>query len=103
MHEHHSWFFTKEYIKDLNFKNIYGETIKWKFLGACEAYEMFDPPKKGMEVFSSSRVIDKNMKDKEILKQIFGPDETDDDYEKRTRFLHGEILSELVEKMGKKN
>ena len=87
----------KKYITDLNFKNAYGETVRWKFLEVCETFEMHEPPEEGAEVFSSTRLVDKKLKDKELIFQMFGPDELDDDYEKRMRFIKGEILRELTD------
>jgi hypothetical protein len=46
--------------------NPYGQRVRYKYLGECSAFELFDAPADGREVFSQTEVISKDHSDAEI-------------------------------------
>src|SRR6266545_254334 len=52
--------------------NKYGQRVVHRYLGAREAFELFDPPAAGREVFSSMRVVPADVSDAAIARQMVG-------------------------------
>lgn len=39
------------------YKNAFGQIVRTKYLGFCDAFELFDFPENGVEVFSSTQIL----------------------------------------------
>src|SRR2546428_1999943 len=48
----------REYVRGRH-TNPYGQRVVTRYLGACEAHWLFEPPGSGQEVFSTTEVIPK--------------------------------------------
>jgi hypothetical protein len=78
------------------FRNPYGQKIRIRFLGALEAFNMFDPPTSGCEVFSSMVVAKSAVADEKIVAARLGkPDKRH--WSKRKKFTDSEVLHALTE------
>jgi hypothetical protein len=53
--------------------NPYGQRVVTRYLGACDAFELFEPPSKQVEVFSTTEVVPKRVSDRSIVGQRLGP------------------------------
>src|SRR5262245_36715139 len=45
----------RRYVRDMRYRNAYGERVRQRYLGACDVFELFENPGAGIEVFSSNR------------------------------------------------
>lgn len=70
--------------------NRYGQTIKQRFLGASDAFEMFDRPGKGAEVFSATELVASTISDAQIRLSRMGREKRGDRW-RRTKFLQREF------------
>lgn len=61
----------EEYCK-YKFTNIYGQKVITKSVGVCEAFDLFDAPGAGVEVYSSNIVTDKRIDNKNLINMRFG-------------------------------
>jgi hypothetical protein len=53
--------------------NPYGQQVITRYLGACDAFELFDAPGEKAEVFSTTDVVPKDVADRHVIEQRFGP------------------------------
>ena len=60
------------YAEEVNFENPYGQQVSMTYLGQCEAYILLHDLEEGSEVFSSTEVIAKSVKDDTLLTRRFG-------------------------------
>src|SRR6266404_8331606 len=56
----------KEYC-NWEYTNPFGQKVKTKYLGACDAFILFDPPKSGTEVYSGMNAIDPTISDAKVI------------------------------------
>ncbi len=73
-------------------RNRYGQQIITRYLGDIEVFEMFDPPRSMIEVYSSMYTISGNIPDRTISDNHFGPRAA---LIERDQFLEREV-SELL-------
>lgn len=71
--------------------NAYGQRVMQRYLGACDAFELFDPPAPGREVYSATRVASGNVTDQALVRQFFGP--TEQTVQMRRKFLDSHLGS----------
>ena len=71
--------------------NPYGQRVKMRYLGACDAYHLFYPPVAGAEVFSSTEIMAKSLRDKSIVERRMGLVETTRSARRRKKFLDREL------------
>jgi hypothetical protein len=72
--------------------NPYGQRWVTRYLGACDAFELFDRPGEQAEVFSTTDVVPKHVPDRQVIEQRLGPrvDERTDK-ERRRNILNREF------------
>ena len=80
----------KEYASE-QYRNPYGQIVKQKYLGACEAFELYDDPASGVEVFSTTALIPQSISDNEIVKRHFGAREGKIERKRRRKFYNEEL------------
>jgi hypothetical protein len=80
-----------------SYRNIYGQRVVQRYLGTCDAYELFDPPAPSREVFSSTEVVSGSVTNEEIVSRRFG-DEMRPNRSARTKFMDAELLREVGSK-----
>jgi len=61
----------KEYC-NWKYTNPFGQKVKTKYLGACDAFILLDPPKSGTEVYSGMNVADPKISDSRVIENSFG-------------------------------
>ena len=64
----------KEASEYCNWKytNPFGQKVKTKYLGACDAFILLDPPKSGSEVYSGMNAVDPRISDSQVIEGSFG-------------------------------
>ena len=79
------------------YKNFYGQKVKQRYLKVCDAFELFDKPNKnGIEVFSSTEMASKKVKDSVLIENKFGKDESVESFKrKREKFWNAELLDKV--------
>lgn len=55
-------------------KNSYGHDIQVQYLGCCEAFEMFDNPEDGKEIYSQTNIYPSSLKKEDAIELRFGPE-----------------------------
>lgn len=80
----------KAYAKE-TYRNVYEQTVKCRYLGACDAFELYEEPAQGVEVFSSTEVISRRVSDKDVVNQHIGKTETAITSDKRRKFRNIEF------------
>lgn len=73
--------------------NFYGQTVKTRYLNACDAFELFDDPGPNIEVYSATALVPKNISDSQVLEQHLGADETNLSRQWRKKFLNAHLPS----------
>jgi len=78
------------------FVNIYGQTVKLKFLGALDAFAIVDlSPSAGCEVYSSTAIVSRGVSNERLVNERFGKPEKRA-AKTRHKFVDGEILSGVL-------
>ena len=72
--------------------NLYGQKVRMKYLGECDAYALFDPPGEGVEVFSRTELVSKRLRDRAIGTALFGTPEKSPNPVRR-KFLNRQLTS----------
>lgn len=72
-------------------RNPYGQTVKMRYLEACNAFLLYELPGVGVEVYSATEVVNKQIHDDEILDRKLGKQRGNDDRQQRLKFLHHEL------------
>lgn len=87
------------YAKSPQYRNPYGQRVRCRYLKACDAYELPDPPGFGVEVFSRTELVSADVHDDRINDRQLGAEEKRPD-PRRKNFLNelfsgrvGELLS----------
>ena len=52
--------------------NPYGQRVVTRYLGVCDAFELFEAPGAGAEVFSMTEVIPRRVSDRTVVDRRFG-------------------------------
>ncbi len=78
------------YTKE-TYRNVYEQTVRCRYLGACEAFELYEEPSPGVEVFSATEVISRSVSDEDVVNQYLGQPETDPIDAQRLKFLNLEF------------
>jgi hypothetical protein len=76
--------------------NPYGQRVVTRYLGACDAYELFDPPGAGKEVFSTTEIVGRGISDKAVVKQRLGHEETAREKKSRRSVLNREFAGSAM-------
>jgi uncharacterized protein DUF4288 len=73
------------------YRNPYGQSVKQRYLWACDAFELFDQPGAGVEVYSSTELVLQSVPDREITERRMGANETKDEERRRRKFFNAEL------------
>jgi uncharacterized protein DUF4288 len=57
----------KRYAAFVSWRNPYGQRLKQRYLGACNSFELSDPPGGGTEVYSDTFLAKKSVSDRKLL------------------------------------
>jgi hypothetical protein len=86
----------KRYCKATRYQNIYGQRVRLKFLGATDAFSMFDnTPGAGSEVYSTTAIVPNSIRDSRVVTMWWGKQERHG-RQARNKFIHGKILTEAL-------
>lgn len=87
----------RQYCQAISFRNIYGQRVRLKYLGAVDAFSMLDHhPAPGCEVYSSTALVPKSVSDSSVCKERFGK-QPERGARSRFKFLDVEIISEALQ------
>ena len=75
----------------LDYVNPYGQRVVMRYLGACETFELFDPPGHAREVFSTTELVSKRVPDRLVIDRRMGIDEGPRPSLRRKKFLNQEF------------
>jgi hypothetical protein len=100
---------TKEarvYCKQTRSQNIYGQKRLMRFLGACDAYEIFEMPRRnptaGSEVYSSTELVRASVSDSTVIRRRMGL-KSSGAVEARIKFVDGRIARKILMMMTSSN
>jgi hypothetical protein len=89
----------QQYCRQTRFTNIYGQSVRMKFLRIVHAFSMYDhEPVAGSEVYSCATLVARTVSDAKLIGQRFGGDD-EDTVESRYKFLDAKILGEALRRM----
>ena len=74
-------------------RNPYHQRLSTRFLGALDAFELFEPPGAGVEVFSSTSLVPKVTSDSALVDARYGQEERH--LGARTKCLDGQLTGKL--------
>lgn len=84
-------------------RNVHGQRIRCRVLPSWVAYELFDPPRDGREVFSDTWRFSKRVTDAKIAALFLSRSLTRGEQMRRLQFMDGGIAKALVEWMAAPN
>ena len=87
----------RTYVRGMSFRNVYGERVRPRYMGACDAFKLFDKPEVGAEVFSATRLVPRRTRDRTVLNQIIGPPETQHTARRRWRFVDHSLTRDFFQ------
>lgn len=51
-------------------ENLYGQRVQTRFLGVCDAFELFDPPGPQREVYSRTELVSRRITNAAVVKRL---------------------------------
>lgn len=84
----------KEYTADTHI-NPYGQKVKLRYLNACDAFILYDPPEAGVEVYSITELVCEKIKDKEIIERKLGKEYGQKDRSLRRKFFNKDFSGSI--------
>ena len=76
-------------------RNVYDQRIVIRYLGEADAFELFDPPANGREVYSRTDLVDRTVSDRDVVKAALGPRDRKGDEDRRRKFIDGALARKL--------
>jgi len=73
------------------YTNPYGQRVAMRYLGECDAFEMFASPRDGGEVYSRTQLVDRGIRDRRVGDELLGVTETRRARATRKKFFNGEL------------
>lgn len=92
----------KTYARSIRYTNGYGQKVRKRMLKTLDAYEMFDSPNLGAEIFSATEEIDASVPDEQICERLIGLGEPLDQQEdplRRFKFINVEVVRLMWERL----
>ncbi|MHB1424692.1 MAG: DUF4288 domain-containing protein [Gemmataceae bacterium] len=92
------------YARSIQLTNGYGQRVRVRMLAMMDAYELFDSPGPGAEVFSTTEEIDASVGDEQIRERLIGFGESSDmrnDHWRRFKFIDVKVVRLLSEQLEK--
>jgi hypothetical protein len=72
-------------------RNPYGQLVRMRYMGGLDAFQLFGPPGRGAEVFSSTTIVPKRLADAKVLDIRLG--RANEHRGRRTQFLNAALSS----------
>jgi Domain of unknown function (DUF4288) len=88
----------EKYAKEVRMVNVYGQQLKSELLPYIEAYELFEEPGNGVEVFSSLEITRSSESSRRIITRKIG---TPAGASTARMFIAGRITKDLEDRLGK--
>jgi hypothetical protein len=89
----------RHYCKAIRYLNVYGQSVRLKFLGAIDAFSMPDTKLyAGVEVYSSTAIVPNSVRDARVVTRWFGKKEKGA-WQARNKFIDGKILRDALTAM----
>ncbi len=77
----------KAYAAEAPHRNPYGQPVRQRYLGYCDAYELRNGPGASVEVFSSTEVVAKTESDSSVIDRLIGSRELRKTNRQRRNFV----------------
>jgi hypothetical protein len=89
----------RRYCKATKYMNVYGQSVRIKFLGATDAFSMLDNlPTTRSEVYSTTAIVANTVRDASVVTKWWGKKERGP-WQVRNKFLHDGILTKALTAM----
>lgn len=89
----------KRYCKRTGYENIYGQSVRLKFLDVTDAFSMHDDvPGAGTEVYSKTAIVPSSIRDSRVVTMWWGK-QGRQAWQARNKFIHGKILTKALTAM----
>ena len=62
----------REYSRSARYRNRYGQKVRSRYLGCCDAYEIGEIPISGVEVFSETEIVPRRVADRTVIRRLIG-------------------------------
>jgi len=62
----------REYSRSARYRNRYGQKVRSRYLGFCDAYEIGERPISGVEVFSETEIVPRRVADRTVIRRLIG-------------------------------
>jgi len=72
-----------------SYRNRYGQRVTQRYLGACDAFELFDPPGAGREIYSQTEIVSAEVSDDECARRRLGSERRPS--RSRVKFFNAEL------------
>lgn len=77
----------RNYVADLvEYENPYGQIVRKRYLGACDAFHLFDGASAVGEVYSRTELVSSAISDRAVIDALLGRDESAGESECRRKF-----------------
>lgn len=73
--------------------NLYGQRMKQEYLGECDAFEIYDRPAAGVEVYSRTQLVSREISDRKLGDVLLGVEESHRARAKRRKFVNRELTA----------
>lgn len=71
--------------------NLYGQRMAQEYLGECNAFEMYEPPAAGFEVYSRTQLVSRETSDRKLGDVLLGVEESPRARAKRRKFSNRDL------------
>jgi hypothetical protein len=78
----------KAYAAEALHRNPYGQPVQQRFLGYCDAYELWAEPGASIEIFSSTEIVAKSESDSRVIDRFIGSKESRKANRQRRNFFN---------------
>ena len=75
-----------------SYRNLYGQRVQQRYLGACDAFELFEPPGRGVEVYSSTEIVHRSTGEHALINSRFGKERKNEKLIRR-KFMNRRLLT----------
>ena len=75
--------------------NPFGQKVRIRYLGVCDAGEIYEDLATGAELFSDTYAVSRDCSDESVIDRFRGPSMTTEEQRKRDKFSDAELVAEL--------
>ena len=83
------------YARQPSHENLYGQSVRLRFLADLDAFELYDPPDHAREVYSRTEVVSRRVSDREVVNKYLGKAADRKEQYIRRKFVNRTLASKL--------